>query len=120
MNMNNRFAFIMAISILITTILGCSSINPLSSKRPSQTPAPQSTRSNGDKPLADKAIDTAVGDEKIGVPECDEVMDMLTAEANNPDDGYVVKAGKALVFNKIKQSIRESVDKNKGDIAELA
>lgn len=118
--MNNKFAFAIAISLLLLTVLGCSSLNPLSSNTPaSQAPSPQATQAKSEKSLGDKAIDTAVGDDKIGVPECDEVMDMLTAEANNPDDGYIVRAGKAIVFNKIKQSIRDSVQTNKNDIAEL-
>ncbi len=78
------------------------------------------TSSTKDKTLTDKAVDTTVGDEKIGVPECDEVMDMLTAEANNPDDGYIIKAGKALFFNRLKESIRKSVEENKGNTKEMA
>jgi hypothetical protein len=119
--MKNKFAFVTASATLLLAVIGCSSINPLSSnKSVSSTPSPQSAQAGTNKPPTDKTVETAGGNETIGVPECDEVMDMLTAEANNPDDGYIVKAGKALAFNKIKQSIRESVDKNKGDTAELA
>lgn len=119
--MKNKFAVVAVTAVLLIVVTGCSSINPLAGKKSGDpTPNPQSTQTDNNKTLTDKTIDTAVGDEKIGVPECDEVMDMLTAEANNPDDGYIVKAGKALVFNKIKQSIKESVEKNKGDTVELA
>lgn len=117
--MKNKFALIVSMLLLSFAILGCSSINPLSSKKSADS-TPESARPNSNKTTTDRAIDTAVGDEKIGVPECDEVIDILTAEANNPDDNYIVKAGKALVFNKIKQSIKESVEKNKGNTAELA
>ncbi len=79
-----------------------------------------SENTNSNKTLTDKAVDTTVGEEKIGVPECDEVVDMLTAEMNNPDDNFVVKAGKSMVLNKIKQSIKESVEKNKNDTVEMA
>ncbi len=109
--MKNKFAVLCVITILIAAVLGCGSINPLVGKNSS--PA-------SNKTLTDKGVDTVVGEEKIGVVECDEVIDMLTVEMNNPDDNFVVKAGKAMVLNKIKQSIKESVDKNKNDKVEMA
>jgi hypothetical protein len=75
---------------------------------------------NSNATLTDKAVDTAVGESKIGVPECDEVMDMLAAEANNPDDNFVTKAVKGTVLNRIKESIKTSVEENKNDKVELA
>lgn len=117
--MKNRSAVVLVLFILLLSVLGCSSLNPLSGKS-EKTPTPTPTASPVDKTLTDKTVDSTVGDVKIGVPECDEVMDMITAEANNPDDNYIVKAGKALFFNKIKESIRESVEKNKNDREELA
>lgn len=109
--MKNKFTFALVFALLITAVLGCSSINPLADK--GKTPT-------SNKSLTDKGVDTVVGEEKIGVAECDEVVDMLTAEMNNPDDNFVVKAGKAMVLNKIKQSIKESVEKNKNDTVEMA
>lgn len=117
--MKNRSAVALVVFLLLLSALGCSSLNPLSSKT-EKTPTPTPAASPGDKTLTDKTVDSTVGDEKIGVPECDEVMDMITAEANDPNDNYIVKAGKALFFNRIKESIRESVEKNKNDREELA
>ena len=106
----------MVCTLLIAAVLGCGSINPFSDKDKKTSP----TASN--KSLTDKGVDTVVGDETTGVPECDEVMDMIAAEANNPDDGYIVKATKALFLNKIKESIRKGVEenKNKNGTADLA
>jgi hypothetical protein len=112
-SMKNKFAVTFVISVLAAAVLGCSSLNPLSQKGKA-TPTPK------DKTITDKAVDTTVGDEKIGIPECDEVMDMLTAEANDPNDNFIVKAGKAVFFNKIKESIKKSVEDNKNDSANLA
>ena len=56
--------------------------------------------SNSNKSLSDRAVDTAVGESRIGVPECDEVMDLINAEMNNPDDDFVTKAIKATVLNR--------------------
>ena len=52
--------------------------------------------------------------------ECDEVSDLIEAELNNSDDNFVVKAVKATALNRIKDGIRESVEKNKNDPVELA
>lgn len=109
--MKNRFAFLTSLAILTMLVLGCSSINPFSSE-----PA----GSGNGKSTTDKVVDTAVGESKIGVPECDEVMDELTKEMNNPDDNFVTKAIKATVLNRIKDGIRENVEQNKSDKVEMA
>ena len=112
--MKNKFAIVLVTTILIAASLGCSSINPLSKKGSAPSPTPR------DKTLTDKGVDVVVGEEKIGIPECDEAMDMMTAEANNPDDGFIIKAVKATFFNKIKEQIRKAVEENKGDNTEIA
>ena len=111
--MKNKFAILLVCTLLFAAVLGCG-MNPFADK--GKTGNTQSSN----KSLTDQGVDTVVGDEKIGVPECDQVMDMLTAEMNNPDDNFVVKAGKQMVLNKIKQSIKDSVAKNKNDKTELA
>lgn len=112
--MKNKFTITLVLIVLTISVLGCGSLNPLSEKgkAPSATPK--------DKTLTDKGVDVVVGEEKIGIPECDDAMDMMTAEANNPDDGYIVKAGKQFFFNKIKESIKKAIEDNKGDNAEVA
>lgn len=113
--MKNTLGVIIAIAILFIVSAACGSINPLS-----KDTSDGNSGSGVNKTMADRGVDTIAGDEKIGVPECDEVMDMLTAESNNPDDNFVVKAGKAMFFNKIKEGIKKSVEKNKNDTEELA
>ncbi len=109
--MKNNFAIILAAALLLATILGCSSINPFSSK---------SNKTNSNQTLTEKALDTAVPDEVLGLAECDEVMKMLTAEANNPDDNFAQKAAKRIFANKVKDGIKRTIDEHKGDKAELA
>ena len=79
-----------------------------------------SSPASGNKSLEDRAVESTVGRSNIGVPECDEVMDAIEAELNNSDDNFIVKAGKATVLNRIKDSIKESVEKNPNDKEELA
>jgi len=109
--MRNRLSFIVVLFILAAVGLGCSSINPFSGSKDPGTK---------DKSITDKGVDVTVGKSKIGVPECDEVLDLVEAEMNNPDDNFVTKAVKATVLNRIKDGIRQSVEKNKQDTVELA
>lgn len=105
---------ITALAILMMVALGCGSLNPFSGS------SSGSSSSNSNRTLTDDAVDTTVGKSKIGVPECDEVMDLIDAEMNNPDDDFVTKAIKATVLNRIKDGIRDSVEQNKTDTTELA
>lgn len=109
--MKNTIFASLAFALLLLAALGCSSINPFADK---------AGQTNSNKTLTDKAVDTAVGEEKIGIQECDEVIDAITSELNNPDDNFITKAGKAVVLNKIKESIKTSVEENKGNKAEIA
>src|SRR5687768_11326024 len=109
--MKNKYTLILALTVLVLSVLGCGLIS-------STEKSTSNTASN--KTLTDKALDTAVGEEKIGIPECDEVMDLLGSYADDPNDGYVVKAGKRLFVNKIRETIKRSIEENKGDKAELA
>lgn len=103
--MKNRFVVLLALSLVLTVALACGGMNPFSGK--------SKTNTASNKTLTDKGVDVAVGDESTGVPECDEVFDMIAQESNNPDDNFVTKAIKATFFNKIKESIKKAIDDNK-------
>ncbi|MEO6655570.1 MAG: hypothetical protein ABIO36_05765 [Pyrinomonadaceae bacterium] len=107
---------LLAILFLLSVGLGCGMVDRIQKTYT----GPANTNSN--KTLTDKGVDTVVGDATTGVPECDEVMEMLAAEANNPDDNFVTKAIKATFLNKIKGSLKKSIDenKNKNGTADLA
>ena len=111
--MKNQFQLFAALTIILTVSLGCGLIS-----RSSETASEPGANSN--KTLTDKAVDKTVGQSKIGVPECDEVVDAIEAELNNSEDDFVTKAVKATVLNRIKDSIKQSVEENKSDTVELA
>jgi hypothetical protein len=116
LRMKNNLILSLVGAILMVSVLGCSSINPFSgSDKPSNSPS-----GSKDKSLTDKAVDKTVGQSKIGVPECDEVMDAITEELNNSEDDFVTKAIKATILNRIADGIRKSVEENKSDTVELA
>jgi len=105
--MKNCYSAVLALSLIATASLGCSSINPFSGSKETH---PSST-----EPVVRNSTYKSTG-----VQECDEVSDLIEAELNNSDDNFVVKAAKATVLNRIKDGIRESAEKNKGDTVELA
>lgn len=112
--MKNKSTFLVVVVALSMLALGCGSLNPFSGS------SSGSSSSNDNKTLTDKAVDTAVGESKIGVPECDEVIDLINAEMNNPDDNFITKAAKQTILNRIKDGIRDSVEQNKTDKIEMA
>ncbi len=123
--MKNTIFASLAITILLVVGLGCSSINPLADDKPkpantSNSAVKTNSNANSNKSLTDKAIETAVGEGKTGVPECDEIVDMLAAYANNPDDNFAIRAVKSVVANKIKEELKRVIDENQADKAELA
>lgn len=109
--MTNKISLLICGSILFFFALGCSLLG--SEKQ-------ADTSSGKEKSTTDKVVDTAVGRSKIGVPECDEVIDLIESELNNSEDNFAVKAVKATVLNRIKDGIRESVAQNPNDTVELA
>jgi len=113
--MKTNFAIITVFSILLTVTLGCGIFD-----RVQKVVSGSDNTSNSNKTVSDKAVDTALGEEKIGIAECDEVVDFFNAELNNPEDDFVTKAVKATVLNKMKESFKKSLEDNKTDKVELA
>jgi len=91
--------------------LGCGTVTEM---LPGSEPAKSDSASN---PLTNP--ETVLRD-KTGVPECDAVIDFLADQSKTQDDNYVTRAAKEFFFNKIRQSIKESVERNKNNPKELA
>jgi hypothetical protein len=101
--MKNKFILANVSLVLLLAVLGCSFYNPLQSESnisSNNTNARASKES--DKTLAEKAIDSTVGEEKIGIPECDELLDSISEQSKNQDDDYVAKAGRERALRKTK------------------
>lgn len=114
--MKNKLILIFVALIILTVGLGCG----LVSRMKDGVAGSSENSSNSNKTLTNKAVDAAVGEERIGIPECDEVLDFFTAEMNNPDDDFVTKAVKATVLNRMKEGFKKSLEENKTDTAEMA
>lgn len=75
---------------------------------------------NSNKTLTDTALDAAVGEKKMGIVECDEAMEILVAQANDPDDNFVTKAVKKTALNSFRDHVKKSLEESKTDKKELA
>ncbi len=115
--MKNKFTTIFSLVILLTLILGCGSINPLSSK--DQPTNDDAIVTSDDKSATDQVIDNALR-EKTGVPECDKLLDFFADQSHDKDDGYIARATKEYFFNNIRRSLKESIEKNKGNNEKMA
>ncbi len=110
--MKNKFAFFISLTILFVAVLGCSYYNPLQSN--------SNSAANDNRTMSDKAIDSTVGGEKIGVPECDAIVDFFAERAKSPDDDIITKAAREYAIGKIRESFKQSMEEHKGDKTAMA
>lgn len=118
--MKNKSVWLIVAAILFVSVIGCSFYNPLESRSDAPQNVNSKTSKTEDKTLAEKAVDTTVGEDAIGVPECDELLDSISAESKNQTDGYVAKATREFFLNRIRESVKKSIEENKSDRVELA
>ena len=102
------------ILLLLSAVLGCGFFDRV------QNEVAGSNNANANKTMTDRAVETAVGETKIGVQECDDALNLLATYVNDPNDGFVVKAGKTMLANTIRDSIKNSVEQNQTDKVQLA
>jgi hypothetical protein len=110
--MQHKLSF--AAPIFLIAVLGCGFIDEV------QKEVTGSGTSNANSNMTDTAINAAVGEGKVGIPECDQVLDSLAAYVNNPDDNMLMKAGKSYAANRLRKSIKNSIEQNGNDKARIA
>ena len=118
--MKNIFAIFVS-GILLFAVLGCGISDRIQNAVSEQQTNTSSTNSSNsaNKTTADQVTEDVLR-EKTGIPECDEVLDMLADQSKSPDENFVSKAAKELVFNQIRQSLKESIQQNQNDKEKLA
>jgi hypothetical protein len=104
--MKNLFTFGLVSAGLAVT-LGCGII-----QRAQDEVTGGSNTSNSNRTIEDKAVDVAVGDTKIGIRECDEVVEILNEQINNPEDNFVTKALKRTMLNQFRDQLKKSLEQN--------
>lgn len=117
--MKNTFVIFVS-SILFFAVLGCG-ISERIQNAVSEKPANSSSSSSNSatKNATDKVTEDVLR-EKTGIPECDEVLDMLADQSKGQDENFVSKAAKEVVFNRIRQSLKDSIQQNQNNQANLA
>jgi hypothetical protein len=110
--MKNKYPLSAALAVLVFSGLGCGFLSGGSGTEPT---------GNSNQSVSDRAINSTIGRSNVGIPECDQVLDAIETELNNPDDNFVVKAAKATALNQIKDSIRLKIEENanKADLANM-
>ena len=112
---------IFILTVILPVLLGCGMIDE--DRRAATTDSNSSNTAaniNANETFTDKAIDTAVGEQKIGIPECDEALDILAAQAGNPDDTFVTKAVKKTALNTFREQLKKQIDDPKRDKTQVA
>lgn len=112
---------LLPIAIILPLVLGCGLADRVQ-KAVTESGSNASTAPavNSNKSLTDQAIDTAVGEKKIGIAECDEALEILAAQANDPNDNFVTKAVKKTALNTFRDQLKQQLENNKTDPKELA
>ena len=110
--MRNSASLLLTLLVIVAVGLGCSLVGHAEKKDGKDQPA--------NKTLKDHGVDIAVGDKKIGIQECDDVVDFFNREIDNPDDDFVTKAAKKTILNQFKEQFRQAVEENKTDKVQLA
>ena len=120
--MRNKLFLIL---IILPVVFGCGLVDrarkaatETQSSNSNVASIPVSTNSN--KSLTDTAVDAAVGEKKIGIVECDEAMELLTAQADDPEDSFVTKAVKKTALNTFRDHVKKSLDDSQTDKKALA
>ena len=108
--MKNKCNFLTAFLILLTLVLGCSFYNPLS-----DSPKSDNKTTSKEKSTSDNPADETVSEERIGIPECDELFDFFAEQTKSEDENYFVKATREFYFNKIRESIKKDLEKNENN-----
>ena len=107
--------------MILPILLGCGIADRVQ-RAVSNEPAANSTAANvnANKTLTDKAVDTAVGGQQVGIPECDAALDKFARLMDNPEDNFVVRMGKKAAESAFREQIKQKLEEqqaNKQDVA---
>lgn len=115
--MRSSINSVLAVSLVCVVGLGCNMSEKIDSAMGNANAANKSN-ANANKPeksLTQKAMESAVGEEKVGIPACDEALEMLAEQASNPDDNVIVQAGKKTALNRFRTEIRNRLEQKKAN-----
>lgn len=106
--MRNMLGMSLALVLAISVGLGCGTLTDIATGKKETPKGPDTTS-------AEEMLR-----EKTGVPECDQLLDFIADQSKTKDDNLVTRAAKEFFFNKIRQSLKDNIEKNKNDKAKMA
>ncbi len=118
--MKNNLSILLILAIFMSLVLGCGISERIQKAVEGDKTSKSGTANGDDKSLTDKAINSVADGETSGVPECDEVIAIIDQQLESKDDNWMSKAAKGYIFGQFKKSIKESMEKEKGDKTKLA
>ena len=119
--MKNKFNFLIVIAIMVFVIgCSCGRFADFGSSKDTSTDKTKSSEPGSNKSLTDKATDVATEGEKIGVPECDELMDYFRNKIDNENTDFVTKAVLKTLEARFREQLKKSLEENKSDKVETA
>ncbi len=119
---------ILLVGVIMVFVIGCncgfgnlgqSETTPSKPNQPNQ-PSQPTTSQNENKSLSDKATDVVTTGEKIGVPECDELMDYFRTKIENENTDFLTKAFLKTLEAQFRDGIKKSLEQNNADKAGTA
>jgi hypothetical protein len=118
--MKNKLNFLIVIAVMFFVIgCSCGRFADFGSKDTS-TDKTKTSDSTSNKSLTDRATDVVTEGEKIGVPECDELMDYFRTKIENENTDFVTKAVLKTLEARFREGIKKSLEENKSNTAETA
>jgi hypothetical protein len=117
-----NFLFVMAIMVFI---IGCNcKFGQGGQSEPTQDrtnqPSQPTTSQNENKSQTDQPTSPTAEGDKIGVPECDELMDYFKNKIDNENTDYFTKAVLKTLEARFREGIKKSLEENKSDKTETA
>lgn len=117
--MKNKSIILIFLPVVLSVCFGCGGLDSAQKETVANNNA--NAVNSGNKTIVDNAIDTAVGGEKIGVQECDDlydyVGDLITKGEN---ENFATKAARQYFLNRIREQVKTSIERNKNDKVQMA
>lgn len=75
--------------------------------------------SDANKTLSEKAADELL-DEKVGIPECDDLIESFAEQGKKENEGYLEKARRQFFENKIREELKKNIKINRNNRKAMA
>lgn len=115
--MKNKYNLLLIIAIMVF-VIGCS-CGGLDQFVSQDKPSGQSPNSSN-KTVTDQVTDVATTGEKIGIQECDDLMDYFRSKIESDNTDFVTKAVLKTLEARFREGIKQNLDENKADKVETA